>query len=123
MEWGPPRVRLGVPPQHGVHLLAWGSDPAGRWWALLTWERHIARNFEAPTELWCSGWAAAQYVERIEHEDYGRVPRVRLDDDPRWWPIPPGPRLGYFGVLERGTALDPPDGYRWTSPRFSKGCE
>lgn len=119
-QWGPPRVRLRLPPQHGVHLLAWGCDAAGRWWALLTWQRHIARGFEAPTELWCTAWAAARYVEPVEHEDYTRVPRIRLDDDSRWWPTPPGPRLGHFGVLEQDTPLDPPEGYRWTSPRYSK---
>lgn len=86
----------------------------------MTWERFIAHHFEAPTQLWCTAWAAAICVEKVEHEDYGRAPRVRLDQDPQWWPPPPGPRLGHFGVLEDDTTLDPPEGYRWASPRFSK---
>jgi hypothetical protein len=54
VEWGPPRVRLSVPPQYGAHLLAGGTDPTGRWWGLVTWERYMARGFEAPTRVWCS---------------------------------------------------------------------
>ena len=121
MQWGPPKIQLQLPPQYGVHLLAWGCDPGGGWWALVTWERFIAHHFEAPTRLWCTAWAAARYVGQVEHEDYGRVPRVRLDQDPRWWPTPPGPmKLGHFGVLDADTNLDPPEGDRWTSPRMSK---
>ena len=75
--WGPPRVRLELPPQHGVHLLAWGADPGGAWWALVTWERYIAHHFEAPQQLWCTAWAPAAAVQRLEHEDYSRVPRLR----------------------------------------------
>lgn len=51
---------------------------------------------------------------------YARVPRLRLDADRRWWPPPPGPRLGHYGVLSADSALDPPEGFRWCSPRFSK---
>ena len=121
VEWGPPKIRLQLPPQYGVRLLAWGCDPAGSWWALVTWERFIAHHFESPRQLWCTAWAAARYVKRVEHEDYARVPRVRLDEDRRWWPTPPGPmKLGYFGVLEADTNLDPPEGFRWTAPRYDK---
>src|SRR5664279_6148352 len=108
MEWGPPRVRLSVPPQYGVHLLAWGADPAGEWWALVAWERYMARGFEAPTHVWCSAWTNRAHVDQVDAEDYSRVPRVRLDDDRRWWPSPPASRPGYNGVLEADTALDPP---------------
>lgn len=120
MEWGPPRVRLSVPPQHGVHLLAWGADPTGQWWALVTWERYIARGFEAPTQIWCSAWTSSAHVDQIDTEDYSRVPRVRLDIDRRWWPLPPAARIGYFRVLDEKTSLDPPDGFRWCNPRYSK---
>lgn len=120
MEWGPPRVRLSVPPEHGVHLLAWGIDPAGEWWALVTWERYVARGFEAPMRLWCSAWTRAQHLAQVEHEDYTRLPRLRLDDDQRWWPAPPGPRPGHYGILDATTALEPPDGMRWCTPRYSK---
>lgn len=118
-SWGPPKVRLELPPQYGVHLLAWGADPDGAWWALVTWERYIAHHFEAPQQLWCSAWAPAATVQRVEHEDYSRVPRLRLDGDRRWWPTPPGPKLGHYGLLT-GDELEPPEGYRWCSPRFSK---
>jgi len=120
MEWGPPRVRLSVPPQYNVHLLAWGADPAGEWWALVTWERYMARGFESPTRVWCSAWTSRAHVGQVENEDYSRVPRVRLDDDQRWWPTPPGPRAGHYGLLEADTPLDPPTGFRWCNPRFSK---
>jgi hypothetical protein len=120
MPWGPPKVRLHLPPQYGVHLLAWGADPAGGWWALVTWERYMARSFEAPTQVWCSAWAPASAVERVEDEDYTRVPRLRLDADRRWWPPQPGPRLGHYGVLSADSPLDPPSGFRWCSPRLSK---
>jgi hypothetical protein len=113
-------VRLSVPPEHGVHLLAWGADPAGSWWALVTWERYIARSFEAPTQVWCSAWTASAHVAQVATEDYSRVPRLRLDADQRWWPSPPAPRLGYFGVLAADTPLDPPSGFRWCAPRYSK---
>lgn len=119
-RFGPPKVRLHLPPQYGAHLLAWGADPAGAWWALVTWERDMARAFEAPQQMWCSAWAPAAAVERVEDEDYTRVPRLRLDADPRWWPTPPGPKLGHYGVLSPDSTLEPPDGFRWCSPRFSK---
>ena len=109
VEWGPPRVRLSVPPQYGgVHLLAWGADPAGEWWALVAWERYMARGFEAPTHVWCSAWTNRAHVDQVDTEDYSRVPRARLDADRRWWPSPPASRPGYYGVLETDTTLDPP---------------
>lgn len=113
-------MQLSVPPQYGVHLLAWGVDPAGGWWALLTWERYMAHGFESPTQIWCSAWTNSAHVSRIDTEDYTRVPRVRLDADHRWWPPPVGPRRGHYGLLDADTPLDPPDGYRWCNPRFSK---
>ena len=115
-QWGPPKVKLHLPPQYGVHLLAWGADPAGGWWALITWEHYMARHFETPQRVWCSAWAAATYVERVDDEDYTRVPRIRLDADPRWWPTPPGPKLAHYGVLSADTKLEPPKGYRWDQP-------
>lgn len=95
-----------------------GRGP-GRW-ALLTWERYMARHFEAPQQLWCSAWAPAGAVQRVEHEDYTQVPRLQLDGDQRWWPTPPGPKLGHYEVLRADSELAPPDGFRWCSPRFSK---
>lgn len=118
--WGPARVGTRVPPEHGTHLVAWGRDPAGRWWALLVWERHVARGFEAPRQVWCSGWAACEHVDRVEAEDYSRVPRVLLDTDAQWWAPPLGPPGLHYGALEPNSALDPPDGLRWCAPRFSK---
>src|SRR5664279_5569825 len=69
----------------------------------------MARGFEAPTQVWCSAWTSRAHVDQVDTEDYSRVPRVRLDDDRRWWPSPPASRPGYYGVLEADTALDPPD--------------
>lgn len=80
----------------------------------------MARGFESPTQVWCTAWTEAWHVSAVEHEEYGRVPRVRLDEDERWWPTPPGQKLGHFGVLDAETVLDPPKGWRWCSPRFSK---
>lgn len=120
MEWGPPEVRLNVPPQYGVHLLAWGADPAGQWWALVTWERYMAHNFEQPTQIWCSGWTSCSHLARVEDEDYSRVPRIVLDSDRRWWPPPPGPRGLHYGLIDESTELTPPERYRWCAPRYSK---
>jgi hypothetical protein len=120
MPWGPPKVRLAVPPQHGAHILAWGLDPAGEWWALVIWEKYMARGWETPTQTWCSGWTSCQHVGRYADEDYAGVPRVHLDDDPRWWPPPPGPRGVHYGVIDASTSLDPPSGYQWRTPRYSK---
>lgn len=60
-------MRLTVPPQHGVHLLAWGADPAGQWWALVTWERYIAHGFESPTlgDAFLCGLGLANAVTRM----------------------------------------------------------
>ncbi len=121
MEWGPPRVQLTVPPQYGVHLLAWGITPVGEWWALVTWERYMARGFEAPTQVWCSAWTNHQHIRPVDTEDYTRVPRVLLDRDQRWWPPPPGPpRRGHYGLLAADTDLAAPAGFRWCAPRYSK---
>jgi hypothetical protein len=119
-EWGPPKVRLSVPPTYGVQLLAWGTDPAGEWWALVTWERFVAAGWETPTQVWCSGWTSSSHVGRVEDEDYTRVPRVRLDADQRWWPSPPGPGGVHYGLLDSTTPLDPPAGFVWKTPRYSK---
>jgi len=54
------------------------------------------------------GMDKPRHVDQVENEDYSRVPRVRLDDDRRWWPSPPASRPGYYGVLEADTTLDPP---------------
>lgn len=113
-------MRLELPPQYGVHLLAWGADPDGSWWALVTWERYIAHHFEAPQQLWCSAWAPAAAVQRVEHEDYSRVLGLRLDSDARWWPTTPGPKIGHYGILTAHSGLEAPEGYRWCNPRFSK---
>jgi hypothetical protein len=109
-----------VPPQYGAHLVAWGADPGGRWWALVTWERHLARGWETPEQVWCSGWTDSVHVAQVDGEDYSRVPRIRLDSNPEWWPAPPGPRGVHFGILEPGAPLDAPEGLRWCSPRYSK---
>ena len=89
VRWGPPRVHARVPGEYGTRLVAWGRDPDGGWWALLVWGRHVARGFEAPKEVLCSGWVSGAYVGRVPGEDYSRVPRVVLDADARWWPAPP----------------------------------
>lgn len=109
-----------MPADWGTHLVAWGRDPSGRWWALLVWERHAARGFEALRQVWCSGWASCEYVERVADEDYSRVPRVLLDADARWWPPPTGSPGLHYGTLTADVAVAPPDGLRWCAPRFSK---
>jgi hypothetical protein len=113
-------VRLSVPPSYGRHLRAWGIDPVGEWWALVVWERHMATGWETPTEVLCSAWTSAGHVGQVEHEDYSRLPRVRLDADREWWPPPPGPPGVHHGVLDATTSLDPPAGYLWKTPRYSK---
>lgn len=44
------------------------------------------------------GWTSCTHVAHVEHGDYSRVRRVRLDADQRWWPAPGEPRAGRYGV-------------------------
>lgn len=106
MEWGPPRIRLSVPPQYNAHLLAWRADPTGEWRALVTWERYGPWVRVPDTGLVLG---LDKPCTRLPGRERGLqpVPRVRLDDDRRWWPTTPGPRAGHYGILDADTTLQP----------------
>lgn len=83
-----PPVGLNAPPHRDGHLEAWGTIPDGQCWALVVWERYLARGLEQPRLVRCSGWASSRAVSPVTGQDYSRAPLVHLDADHRWWPRP-----------------------------------
>jgi hypothetical protein len=81
-----PRVRVLIPPQRLVQLLAWirPEDDGGRgWWACVAWTE------PGPSELVLrTGWVAAKHVMRAPGDEYRGVPRMRLPGEPAGWPVP-----------------------------------
>lgn len=75
-EWLAPGVRV----KRGgrlVFLLAWKRDKYGRWWGHVAW---LAR--EQVTWRGVDVWMLADDLERVDGEDYRRVPRRFADDSP-----------------------------------------
>lgn len=113
-------VRLAIPPGHG-QLRLWGRCAAG-WYALIEWQAqctdHRLDGAAHRGVLFCTAWVPAEHVAKVDGQDYGRVPRVRLHSDPQRWPtrLRPGtttaPADCYFGLLDGGP-LAPPPGVTW----------
>lgn len=109
-----PRVRLTIKPGWG-HIEAWGRDGAGAWFALIVWTGWLAKGFAAPSEVTCSAWVAAQFVQPVQAANYSRVARVALGDG---WPSAAGAMD--LGVRRDDAPLPAPDGMRWTVPRMKR---
>lgn len=111
-------VRLVIPPGHG-QLRLWGRS-GDSWYALIEWhaqcEDHRVNQHRGV--VFCTAWAAAEHVKKIDGQDYRNTPRIQLSDDPQRWPTrlragthsPPSDY--YLGVLDGGPVAAPP-GVTW----------
>jgi hypothetical protein len=111
-------VRLAIPPGHG-QLRLWGRRGED-WYALIEWHQQCQdhRVEHHRGVIFCTAWAAAEHVARIDGEDYRNIPRIRLPSDPQLWPTrlragqPSFPCDYYVGLLD-GYPVAPPPGVTW----------
>lgn len=98
-------------PQALADLVAWGRDPAGEWWGLITWEFRVVAG-SRHTVVQCSAWVPAQTLRPSEYEKphYPGIARFALVSSGDAWPAlvwPRGTDSHHFGRLTAAVSAVP----------------
>jgi hypothetical protein len=86
-----PRIIALLPDVLG-DLLAWGRNPDGCWWGLVTWEHRVMTPGVLGGYVYYSAWMPATTLRPSRYESvliqYEKVVRLNLPAKRRVWPRP-----------------------------------